>query len=314
LRETLSLNFTFFAAFMSDRITYQQCPVCKSLTLEYRLTAKDHTVSKENFEVWECTACTVRFTQAVPPTNEMGKYYQSTNYISHSNTKKGVVNTLYHWVRSFTLVSKKRLLRKVTTLKKGTLLDVGAGTGAFAATMKKAGWEVTGLEPDETARTNAQQTFNISLKELTELQHQPSAHFDAITLWHVLEHVHDLYEYMKAFHRLLKPQGTLIIAVPNYTSLDADEYNDCWAAYDVPRHLYHFSPHSMDILVEQHNMQVVAHKPMWFDSFYVSMLSEQYKNGYNNLPKAFWNGWLSNWEAFSDSSKCSSVIYIIRKR
>lgn len=299
---------------MSEVITYQQCPICKSNNISFAITAKDYTVSKENFEVWECADCTARFTQNIPSADVIGKYYKSQDYVSHSDTKKGIINRLYHWVRSFTLSSKKRLIRKLTTLTTGTLLDVGAGTGAFAATMKKAGWKVTGLEPDETARQNARQNHQLELNSPEELYNQPSDHYDAITMWHVLEHVHDLHGYLDTFKRILKPNGTLFIAVPNYTSFDADTYQEFWAAYDVPRHLYHFSPHSMDILAEEHGMQVVAHKPMWFDSFYVSMLSEQYKNGYNNLVTAFWNGWLSNWEAFSDTSKCSSVIYVIRKK
>jgi len=298
---------------MSQPITYHHCPVCHSGTISSVMSAKDYTVSKEVFEIWECAACTARFTQHVPSADAIGSYYQSQDYISHSNTKKGLINRLYHWVRSFTLAAKKRLIRNHTNMQKGTLLDVGAGTGAFAATMQKAGWTVTGLEPDETARKNAKEQFQVELQTPDQLFHQPDAHFDAITMWHVLEHVHDLHQYLDAFHRILKPQGTLFIAVPNYTSFDADTYGEHWAAYDVPRHLYHFSPHSMDILAEKHDMQVVAHRPMWFDSFYVSMLSEQYKNGYNNILKAFWNGWLSNWEAFGDTSKCSSVIYVIRK-
>jgi SAM-dependent methyltransferase len=298
---------------MSHPITYQQCPVCNSATIEFRLSAIDHTVSKEAFEIWECTGCTARFTQRVPSATDIGRYYQSTNYVSHSDTKKGIVNKLYHWVRSYTLAAKKRLIRKLTTLKTGTLLDVGAGTGAFAFTMQKAGWNVTGLEPDETARNNAKQQYQLDFSLPEKLHEQPSDHFDAITMWHVLEHVHDLHNYFDTFKRILRSRGTLIIAVPNYTSFDADTYQEFWAAYDVPRHLYHFSPHSIDILAEQHGMQVVAHKPMWFDSFYVSMLSEQYKHGYNNIVAAFWNGWLSNWEAFSDTSKCSSVIYVLRR-
>ena len=299
---------------MNDLIKYNECPVCKSRNIEYSLTAKDHTVSKENFEIWQCTNCSLRFTQDVPGADSIGKYYQSQDYISHSNTKKGIVNTLYHWVRSFTLRSKKRLIQKRTMLTTGTLLDVGAGTGAFIHTMQKAGWGVTGLEPDATARQNAKDQFSIELHTPDQLYQQPSSQFDVITMWHVLEHVHDLHGYLNTFHRILKPKGSLIIAVPNYTSYDADNYAEHWAAYDVPRHLYHFSPPSMDILAEQHGLQVVAHKPMWFDSFYVSMLSEQYRNGYNNILTAFWNGWLSNWEAFSNVDKCSSVIYIIRKK
>lgn len=299
---------------MNDIITYQSCPVCNSSDIAIRLSAKDYTVSKELFDVWQCNNCTVRFTQHIPSAASIGKYYQSQDYISHSNTKKGFVNKLYHWVRSYTLSVKKKLVQRLTTLKTGKLLDVGAGAGSFAAKMKKAGWDVTGLEPDETARQNAKNEYQLELTSIDELHSQPSEYFDAITMWHVLEHVHELHHYLDTFSRILKPQGTLIIAVPNYTSFDADTYQEYWAAYDVPRHLYHFSPHSMDVLAEQHGMMVIAHKPMWFDSFYVSMLSEQYKHGYNNILAAFWNGWLSVWEAFSDTSKCSSVIYVLRKK
>lgn len=299
---------------MSQPITYQQCPICAAGNIKAVLPVKDYTVSQETFQVFECSACTARFTQDVPAADAIGKYYQSQDYISHSNTKKGLINRLYHWVRYFTLQGKKKLLRRHTTLQTGTLLDVGAGAGAFAATMKKAGWEVKGLEPDDTARRNAKEEFQLDLQSPGELYNQPSAYYDAITMWHVLEHVHDLHGYLDTFSRILKPRGTLFIAVPNYTSFDAYNYQQYWAAYDVPRHLYHFSPHSMDILAEQHGLQVVAHRPMWFDSFYVSMLSERYKHGFNNLLSACWIGWLSNWEAFSDTSKCSSVIYVIRKK
>lgn len=299
---------------MSNTIQYDQCPVCRSRKIEFKLAAKDHTVSKEIFEIWECSDCTVRFTQDIPSASAIGKYYQSKDYVSHSNTKKGIINQLYHWVRNFTLLSKRKLVKKFTDLQTGNILDVGAGTGSFVHTMQKGGWNVKGLEPDSTARQNAKEQYQLDLGSPAELFDQPYLHYDAITLWHVLEHIHDLHGYMNMFQRILKERGTLFIAVPNYTSYDAEIYDEYWAAYDVPRHLYHFSPHSIDILAEQYGMQVVAHKRMWFDSFYVAMLSEQYKNGYNNILTAFWNGCLSNWEAFDDVSKCSSVIYVIRKK
>ncbi|MCE3281444.1 MAG: SAM-dependent methyltransferase [Chitinophagaceae bacterium] len=299
---------------VSEIVTYSQCPACDNGNISHKFTAIDHTVTKKAFDIWECAACSLRFTQNVPSREAIAPYYQSQAYVSHSETKKGIINKLYHWVRTYTLRAKRRMIIHLTTLRKGKLLDIGAGTGSFAALMQKAGWEVTGLEPDETARQNARQHHQLELQPIEKLGDQPANHFDVITLWHVLEHVHDLHRYLDTFYRLLAPRGTLFVAVPNYTSLDADTYEAHWAAWDVPRHLYHFSPHSMDILAERHGMQVVAHKPMWFDSFYVSMLSEQYKNGFNNLPAAFWNGWLSNWGAFDDVSKCSSVIYVIRKK
>ena len=182
----------------------------------------------------------------------------------------------------------------MTGKQSGKLLDVGAGTGAFVHTMKLAGWEVTGLEPDETARKNAVNKYGIDLLSPDHLFQFNAAQFDAVTMWHVLEHVHELHKYLEQFQQILKPGGALIIAVPNYTSYDAKVYKDNWAAYDVPRHLYHFSPKSMEKLGQAKGFILTDTKPMWFDSFYVSMLSEQYKNGSGNLPGALWSGMLSN--------------------
>jgi len=294
-------------------IHYQVCPLCKSTDIAYSLTAKDFTVSKENFEVWECNQCNVRFTQDIPDVAHIGPYYQSNAYVSHSDTQEGIINKIYHIVRNFTLQSKRKLVEKYTGLSNGNLLDVGAGTGAFAAAMKQNGWNVTGLEPDATARENALEKHQLTLIDPQELYSLPTAHFDAITMWHVLEHVHDLHGYLETYQRILKPGGSLVIAVPNYTSLDAVKYKETWAAYDVPRHLYHFSPKSLRLLASQKGFTVKAYQPMWFDSFYVAMLSEQYLTGKNNLIKAVWNGFLSNLNSITDAKNCSSVIYIIQK-
>lgn len=277
------------------------------------LQVKDHTVSKEVFSIWHCSNCTARFTQDVPVAAEIGKYYQAEAYVSHTDTKKGLVNRLYHLVRNYTLQTKRKLVQKAANLPKGSLLDVGAGTGAFATAMQQANWAVTGLEPDDTARKNALTQHSLTLQDPANLFTLPAGSFDAITMWHVLEHVHELHRYLDTFNTLLKPQGALIIAVPNYTSYDATIYKENWAAYDVPRHLYHFSPQSMLTLARQHGFTIADYKPMWFDSFYVSMLSEQYKTGHNGLVKAVWNGLVSNMKAMGDVKRCSSVIYVMRK-
>lgn len=298
---------------MSEKITYCQCPACSSSNIYPVLKAEDYTVSHEIFEIWECKDCTLRFTQDVPVAAAIGKYYQSDAYVSHSDTRKGLINRLYHMVRNYTLQSKRKLVSRQSGRTTGALLDVGAGTGAFAAVMQQHGWLVTGLEPDETARKNAAQQHGLQLQTLEALYNQPPAYFDVITMWHVLEHVHDLHQYLATYRQILQPDGTLLIAVPNYTSLDAQEYGSQWAAYDVPRHLYHFSPKSMAVLLEQHGFKVTAHQPMWFDSFYVSMLSEQYRTGKQQLLRAVLNGWRSNKKAASSYEKCSSVIYVIKK-
>ncbi|BAV04617.1 Methyltransferase domain-containing protein [Filimonas lacunae] len=293
---------------------YTQCPGCSHTNISPVLDAQDHTVSHETFSIWECGNCTLRFTQNVPEPAAIGRYYQSDAYVSHSDTKKGLINRLYHIVRNITLQQKHKMITAVSGKKTGSLLDVGAGTGAFAAVMQQNGWKVTGLEPDETARANAQQNHGLTLQTLESLHTLPAASYDVITMWHVLEHVHDLHGYLNRYQSVLQQSGTLVIAVPNYTSFDAQHYGASWAAYDVPRHLYHFSPASMRSLLAQHGFEVVALKPMKFDSFYVSMLSEQYLTGKSNLFAAFINGWKSNKKAASSPEKSSSVIYIAKKR
>jgi SAM-dependent methyltransferase len=242
--------------------------------------------------------------------DSIGAYYKAENYISHTNTSKGLINRLYKAVRKYTLGKKKRLLEKTTGKNNGRLLDLGAGTGAFVSTMQRAGWSVTGLEPDTQARQTARDVFQIDLQDISDF-HLLTGHFDAITMWHVLEHVHDLNGYMKRLAKLLAPGGRLFIAVPNYTAYDAKVYGDSWAAWDVPRHLYHFSPGSMARLVEKHGMRITRQLPMWFDSFYVSMLSSKYRSGKTKLVPAIWNGFLSNIKAVGKPGRCSSVIYVV---
>jgi 2-polyprenyl-3-methyl-5-hydroxy-6-metoxy-1,4-benzoquinol methylase len=294
-------------------IHYEACPSCDNADIKAALTARDHTVSQKTFSIWECGNCTLRFTQDVPDAASIGPYYKSEDYISHTNTRKGLVNNLYHTVRKLTLSDKRRLLSSATRLKQGKMLDIGAGTGAFAAHMAENGWEVTGLEPDEEARKVALAQNNARLQPMSDFYSLAPDSYDAITLWHVLEHVHDLHVYVGQLARLLKKEGRIFIAVPNYTSHDAAVYQGAWAAYDVPRHLYHFSPDAMEELLSKHGLQLQVTKPMWYDSFYISMLSEKYRNGKGNTVKAFFTGLVSNLKAFVDKSRCSSLTYVIGK-
>ncbi|MGF7230297.1 class I SAM-dependent methyltransferase [Arachidicoccus sp.] len=299
---------------MKNTILYTQCPACGSKDINEVLCAKDYTVSGEIFEVWHCAHCSLRFTQQVPDEQAMAPYYKSDAYISHSNTKKGIVNWLYHLVRKRTLRQKAELVKKYSGLERGALLDIGAGTGAFASVMQLENWQVTALEPDEDARRNAKRDFDIELQEGKDLFSLEHDSFDVVTMWHVLEHVHELHSYIVLFQKILKNKGTLFIAVPNYTSFDATYYEGFWAAYDVPRHLYHFSPASMKLLVAQYGFEVKKCLPMKFDSYYVSLLSEQYKNGNKNLLQSFLRGFQSNRKARKNAEKYSSVIYVIKKQ
>lgn len=292
------------------RIVRSYCPCCKSLDIIFVLKARDHTVSQEEFEIWRCNNCTLRFTQSAPGKKEISGYYRSEDYISHSDTNKGFVNSLYHKVRKRTLVSKRRLIEHTSGMSRGNILDIGCGTGSFLHTMKEAGWQVTGLEPDETAVTKARELYGLQVQSPETLFTLPPAAFDVITMWHVLEHVHDLEEYINQVRLLLKPGGRIYIAVPNYTCYDQQVYGPYWAAYDVPRHLYHFSPQAMIGFLTRHEVKVAFVRPMLFDSFYVSLLSEKYRSGKNNFIKAFWTGLVSNYKALKDKKKYSSLIYI----
>lgn len=295
-----------------NRIHYTNCPVCNSADINPLLTVKDFSVSKEDFVIWQCGVCTLRFTQDVPDEDSIGPYYQSQDYISHSNTDKGLLNKLYQRVRKYTLGQKANIIISYTK-QQGKLLDIGAGIGAFLSVMKEKGWEISGVEPDEVARKNATQLFGLELDQPSALPQFQQKSYDAITLWHVLEHVHQLHEYIERLKDLLTDDGKIFIAVPNYTSGDAATYRNYWAAYDVPRHLYHFTPKSIESLVKQHGLKLAGKKPMWFDSFYISLLSSKYKNGNTSWIGAAINGLRSNLSALANRDHTSSLIYILEK-
>ncbi|MEO8582476.1 MAG: class I SAM-dependent methyltransferase [Flavitalea sp.] len=292
-------------------IRYGRCPVCDSSAISKALSAKDNTVTNESFEIWQCANCSLRFTQDVPNEIEIVRYYRSETYISHSNSSKGIVNSIYLIVRNFTLRSKRKFIERITGLKKGTILDVGAGTGAFLSNMQKGGWYVEGVEPDDSAIKKARLLHGLILKPSAALFQLSQKGYDVITMWHVLEHVHSLHQYIEQLKLLCKARGKILIAVPNYTSNDGEHYLSDWAAYDVPRHLYHFSPASMHALMQKHGCTIQHIYPMWLDSFYVSMLSEKYKKSSFQLFRGFWNGLQSNSKALRNNRRASSLIYEI---
>ncbi len=301
---------------MANTIKHSICPSCGKPGIAPALTCKDFTVSSENFEVWECSSCSLRFTQNAPTEEAIGPYYQSDAYISHTDSEEGIVNKLYKIARNYTLAWKTGLLKKhlATSGLEKKLLDIGAGTGAFLHAAIKDGWNGVGLEPDAGARKLCLEKYRLTLDEPGKLFELPSASFDAISMWHVLEHVHQLHAYLDEIKRLLHPGGTGFIALPNYTSWDAMHYGRFWAAYDVPRHLYHFSPQALSTLASQHGMEVVHTKPMWLDAFYISMLSEQYQTGKNKLPSAVLKGLRSDWVSLKNPNKCSSLVYVLKHK
>lgn len=274
------------------------------------MICKDQLVSHEDFAIQRCDNCDFRFTNPRPDEATIGSYYKSEQYISHNDAGKGIIDIAYRAVRNYTLRTKLNLINKLNQ-KPGRILDVGCGTGAFLETCRKGGWEVMGTEPDFDARTIATEKLQITIKpDLNTLVGTNS--FDIISLWHVLEHIPNLNQVIPQLHKLLAEQGTLLIAVPNCDSYDATYFGEYWAAYDVPRHLYHFTPATIDPLFKKHGFRLLAQQPMNFDAFYIAMLSTRYKTGSTNYLKSVQVGITSNNKA-KQTGNSSSLIYLFGK-
>lgn len=271
------------------------------------LTVKDHSVSKETFELYYDDILDMLITFPQPSLENLGKYYESSDYISHTDSKRSLFEKAYHLVKYIALKNKLNLINSLQA-NKGLVLDIGAGTGDFLSVARQNGWKTVGVEPNEKAKSIALQKGVSFVKQTSELE---SNSFDVITMWHVLEHVPNLDNQIKELKRLLKPMGTLLIAVPNFKSFDAKHYGKFWAAYDVPIHFWHFSKKAIKLLFEKEGMELEKVLPMKFDSFYVSLLSEKYKSGKMNYIKAFFVGLKSNWKAKKDL-EYSSHIYVIK--
>ena len=277
--------------------------------LQAYISCIDYTVSNETFSILKDRDSELLVTSPRPNTKDLGSYYESEDYISHSDAKNSLFDKIYQIVRNYTLKQKIKLINSFGVSQK-TMLDIGAGTGDFLSACQKDGWQVEGVEPNEKARAIANEKLGINLKmENGELKTQT---FDVITMWHVLEHVPNLEEYIGQLKSILKQNGRLIIAVPNHKSFDANHYGKFWAAYDVPRHLWHFSQKAIADLFRKEKMKVIKTLPMKFDAYYVSLLSEKYKNGQMNPLKAFYIGLQSNLKA-RRSTEYSSLIYVIEK-
>ena len=297
-----------------DILKINTCPLCGGQQLEHALTCTDHYASGEQFEVIRCAHCGFLMTQGVPVEAEIGKYYETPDYISHSDTQQGLMNRVYHWVRQYMLSRKAALVKRVSGLSEGSLLDYGTGTGYFANAMVRQGWKVKAIEKSPQARAFAKKQFGLDVEAEHSLKDYPSMSLDVVTLWHVMEHLEHLNEMWETLHRILKDKGVLIVAVPNPESYDARKYKEWWAAYDVPRHLWHFSPSVMQQFGEKHGFVLEKEHPMPFDAFYVSMLTEKYKSNGLSFVKGLWTGTLAWFSALGNKERSSSLIYVFRKK
>jgi SAM-dependent methyltransferase len=289
------------------------CPLCASDKTGLQIRCKDYFISKEDFSIFKCSTCGFSFTQDYPEENEIGRFYESDDYISHSDTSRSFSDKLYRVARNIMLRKKRRLIKSVTGLKQGAILDIGSGTGYFAGTMKKAGWHVRGIEINEKARNFSISQFELNILNPDKIPSLEKESFDCITLWHVMEHFHDPFNYFSEISRLLKPGAACIVALPNCSSHDAKYYDRFWAAWDVPRHLWHFNPTSFSLFSEKAGFSLEKLRSLPFDVFYISTLSEKYKGSglsfIKGMTKASWFAFLS----FFNKKRSSTIIYILRK-
>ena len=297
-----------------DILKINTCPLCGGKHLGHAITCTDHYASGEQFNLVRCDDCGFIFTQGAPVEAEIGRYYETPDYISHTDTRKGLMNRVYHEVRKYMLSRKAKLIKRTSGLSKGTLLDIGTGTGYFSNAMKERGWRVKAIEKSPQARSFAKEHFELDVDTEDALAGYADHSFDAITLWHVMEHLEHLNETWEKLFKLLKERGVLIVAVPNPSSYDAEKYKEWWAAYDVPRHLWHFTPSVMQQFGVKHGFKLAEQHPMPFDAFYVSMLTERYKGSRLSFLKGMWTGLLAWFSSLAKKERSSSMIYVFRKK
>src|SRR5690554_6703880 len=286
----------------------RNCPVCEDTKFNSFLEVTDYMVTKEKFNIVKCDACGFHFTNPIPQPEKIGDYYKSKEYISHSSSKKGMINFLYNQVRSITLKEKVKWLKNET--EGNRLLDIGSGTGHFLKVANNSGFEGIGIEPDTDARDFAHKNNHIRSSSQEELYNIEKNSFDVITMWHVLEHIYELRKDLQVVHNILKTGGKLFIAVPNMHAYDARYYKKFWAAYDVPRHLYHFRQTDVSRLLLDFGFDLKKVIPMKYDAYYVSMLSEKYKKRFSLFGVII--GFISNLKA--KKYGYSSQVYVFEKR
>ena len=264
----------------------------------FSIKVRDFIVSNEFFKLYKDSETGIVWTQVGKNHNHLS-YYQSENYIPHSD-KKGLLGFLYRFSQRLMFVYKRIILMKPLKQSK-SVLDYGAGDGKFAKYLEKSGKKIFTYDPLKVNSSN-----NINLTQDTDFQ------ADMLMMWHVLEHIPDLKKVFPKILERVNKKGFLVIAVPNRDCFDAKYYKNHWAAWDVPRHLYHFNHKSLLNFMSSYGLSFVFKRPLTLDSYYVSYLSEKYKKAPFPLFSGFIIGFLSNCLALFTSNFSSSV-YVFRK-
>lgn len=291
------------------------CPVCGSGNIKFYSKTKDYLVSKNEFSIEKCSDCGFLFTNPRPFENDLGDYYLSGEYISHTDSKKSFWDFVYHTVRKFMLKKKISFLSAhlISKINNSKLMDYGCGTGEFLLYARQRGFDVLGIEPSPHARNRAS-AKGITVEPGLEHLQKGERKFHVITLWHVLEHIPDPRHIISDLINLLGKDGLIVVAVPEYLSFDSKFYKEDWAAWDVPRHLNHFNSETISKLFATYGFKMKGKHPLIFDSFYVSMLSEKNKNsGLFGIMRALWVGLMSNVRAVFGRSAYSSQVYIFSR-
>ena len=248
---------------------------------------------------------------ARPSKDKIGNYYKSEEYYSHQENKKGFIPKIYESVKKVNLKHKYKL--STEGIETGNMMDIGCGVGDFIHTAEEKGWQCVGVEPSDDAKTIAKTRVKADIIRSEELENLPDGSFDLITMWHVLEHVDELKWQITQLQRLIKSNGRIIIAVPNYKSYDGQYYKEHWAAYDVPRHLNHFNKQTITKIFKASGLELKKTDKLIWDAYYISYMSEQYKHHKFPLIKGAYRGLVSNCKA-RRSGEWSSMVYIFEKK
>lgn len=286
------------------------CPVCGEKRFKDVLRAVDHNYSGDKFKIVCCKNCGFKFTNPRPIEASISQYYKSENYISHTSSNKGIFNKAYLAVRNYQFRNKLKIINSLSTNKNKNILDIGCGTGDFLSFCSENGWVSRGVEVDKEARSLANERNNTAVEKSIDFIIEKKEKFDVITLWHVLEHIYDINQYLKKIKLLLKDGGHVILGLPNHKSYDSTHFKENWYAYDVPIHVSHFSRKDIQVLSGKHKLKYVKDLPLIFDAYYISLLSSK-KSG-QNLLSALYIGWLSNMKA-RKNKEFSSIMYILAK-